>query len=190
MNKRTKPKARRVSAKIEEPDPKTAQYFDPMPNPMFPDWLTGLIAFARYPEAVPCALCGRRTRHHWTMKVPFTAVDVKAGQFQVPEGKTVFRQGSPVCRDHLMVPAWRTPTADDSKSGEAESLLAALRDPERDLSVRGPGGYAFRLAAGWGTVDDINADPTTRVNLAHHVTLAHALDCISAKIPERRPSKR
>lgn len=166
MKKPTK----KITKKPNEPE-----YFEPKPNPMFPEWLTAMLSFVRYPEAVPCEHCGRRSRHHWTLCVPFTVSSMESGVFHLVESTVVFRRFAPVCRAHMLHPAFRTPTADAVPS-EADTLVAALNDMDRELSVRGPGGYAFRAGGRWFTVGDIDSDPAKRVSdAAGHDALASAL---------------
>lgn len=173
-----KPKARRVGAEPE--------YFPPKPNPMFPDWLTAMLSFVRYPEPVACAHCGRKKKRGlWTLCVPFNvAGEPEQTHLVLRFSPKVYPRLTPVCDDHFLRPAFQDP------DGEAETLLAALSDPERDLSIRGPGGYAFPMVGAWGTVPDIKADPAKTTTLARHATLANALDCISAKVPAKGGAKK
>lgn len=69
---------------------------------MFPDWMTARVRFLRFDAAVPCAECGRRSKHHWTMLCMFQAhtmaqiVPSKSGKEHAPL--------TAVCRSHLLAP--------------------------------------------------------------------------------------
>lgn len=169
----------------ESPTNPEVQYFGAENNPMFPQWLTEMVTFARYKTPVPCAHCGKISREHWTLCVPFTVSGIVPGVFHLVEGAKVHRPGSPVCEDHMPRPAFRTPT-EDGPTEDAEVVIAALSEPERGLSIRGPAGNAFHIDGRWATVDNITADPAERGNIVHHASASHALDCISATIPERK----
>ena len=77
------------------------QYFHPAPNPMFSEMQRAVTLFVRYKEAVPCAVTGRRTKHHWTSQVRFKAARVETGQFSLRFGKWL-PAGTPVLRDCIM----------------------------------------------------------------------------------------
>jgi hypothetical protein len=74
------------------------------PNKMFPDWMTERLRFLRYAVAVPCACCGRRRKHHWTMLMNFQAVIFGKHQFTAEPEPQVHPPLAPVCRDHPLAP--------------------------------------------------------------------------------------
>lgn len=79
------------------------QYFHPAPNPMFSEEERAATLFVRYKEAVPCAVTGRRTKHHWTSQVRFKAARMEPGQYALRFGKWL-KAGTPVLRDCIMQP--------------------------------------------------------------------------------------
>ena len=87
------------------------EIFAPKPNKLFPDWLTDRTKFLRFSAAVPCAECGKRTKHHWTLLASFQAhtmsaiVPIKSGKVHPPL--------TAVCRSHLLAP--------EIEAGDAES---------------------------------------------------------------------
>lgn len=87
----------------------TVQVFDAKPNKMFPDWLTERTKFLRFSEAVPCALCGKKRKTHWTLACRFRACKVEDQMFVVKMDKRVFQPGNQVCRDHLLEPVFDKP---------------------------------------------------------------------------------
>lgn len=79
-----------------------AELFEAKPNRMFTEAMRRLVVFLRFKKAVPCEHCGRRSRWHWTMRVPFRAAS-PAG-FIMALGDKVLLPGSPLCRKHPMHP--------------------------------------------------------------------------------------
>lgn len=79
------------------------QYFHPAPNPMFSEEQRAATLFVRYKEAVPCAVSGRRSKHHWTSQVRFKAARPGPGDFVLKFGKWI-KAGTPVLRDCIMQP--------------------------------------------------------------------------------------
>ena len=79
-----------------------AECFEAKPNPMFSEAMRQIVVFLRFKKAVPCEHCGRRSRWHWTMRLPFRAHDL--GPSAVVAGDTVLLAGSPVCRKHPLHP--------------------------------------------------------------------------------------
>jgi hypothetical protein len=80
------------------------------PNKMFSDEQTAAIRFLRYNQSVPCAECGKRSKHHWTVLYSFTATSLVPGMFTLQESGQVHLPLTPVCRDHPLAPApWQSP---------------------------------------------------------------------------------
>lgn len=75
------------------------------PHPMFTEWQRATLRFLRYSQAVACAECGKRSKHHWTSLFAFQAMDTKGKSF-VLRSKTgkVHPPLTPVCRNHPMSP--------------------------------------------------------------------------------------
>jgi len=73
-------------------------------NPMFSPLTTACVRFVEYKETVPCLLCGRRSKYHWTCVVRFKASDFRKSMFILKTGRRWFKAGDPVCRDHPMLP--------------------------------------------------------------------------------------
>jgi len=78
------------------------EYFEAKENPMFSPEITKLIRFARYPQKVPCEVCGKKVQNHWTMITPFRAFTL-APFVLVPANK-IFKSLTPVCLDHQLSP--------------------------------------------------------------------------------------
>lgn len=73
------------------------------PNHMFSEEQRASVRFLHYSGAVPCAECGRRSLHMWTMLISFEA---KSMGFLVPtNGTKVHVPLTPVCGSHLLAPA-------------------------------------------------------------------------------------
>lgn len=81
------------------------QYFPPAPNPMFSPLQHLMTRFVRYQESVPCACCGRMSKHHWTSLVRFKAI--RLDSFWVEKRAPWIPAGKPVCRAHPMQMDWR-----------------------------------------------------------------------------------
>jgi hypothetical protein len=73
------------------------------PNPMFSEEMTRSVVFLRYTQAVPCAVCGKRSKHHWTMVLSFSTVAMDT--LLARPSETVHLPLVPVCRAHPMAPA-------------------------------------------------------------------------------------
>lgn len=80
------------------------QYIKAKENPMFDQITHDCMRFVRYEEAVPCALCGRQSKHHWTCIVRFKTADIEKGFFTLQMSLRWFPAGKPVCRAHIMQP--------------------------------------------------------------------------------------
>lgn len=188
MKKQKQKKAGTPVAVALDPEANKPEYFEPKPNPMFPDWLTQMLWFVRYPQPVPCAHCGRRSRYHWTLCVPFQVMEERF--LVLKESVVVLGRGAPVCRKHILNPAFRTPTADLSREErDVVDVMAALREPGREVALHGPGGYAFPLGEQWITAWSLDRDvDQCRTDIGRHGTAAQAIERISAKIPVK-PSK-
>lgn len=76
------------------------RYYEAKPNPLFTETQRAMIRFARYVSPTPCPFCGKLTRKHWTMLVPFGAVDVEKSFLVAEPSKETFSAGTPVCEDH------------------------------------------------------------------------------------------
>jgi hypothetical protein len=86
-----------------QPEPVLVQLFEAKPNKLFTPEHTALVCFLRYSAAVPCAECGKRSRHQWTVLYSFKA---KSASFLIPrESEKVHPPLTPVCRNHLLAPA-------------------------------------------------------------------------------------
>lgn len=73
------------------------------PNPLFTEEQLQLVLFLRYSHAVPCAACGKRAKHHWTMRVSFSTVAMDT--FVAQPSAAVHLPLTPVCRVHPLAPA-------------------------------------------------------------------------------------
>jgi hypothetical protein len=78
------------------------------PNPLFEEWQRELVRFLRFNRAVPCAECGRRSKHHWTQVVSFKAYNVATAKSFILErnwsGK-IHPPLAPVCGSHPLAVA-------------------------------------------------------------------------------------
>lgn len=83
------------------------RYFEPKPNPMFSEAQRVCTLFVQYEESVPCALCGRMSKYHWTCHARFKAVELGPLTFTLNFGRKWFEAGKPVCRGHVMQPDMR-----------------------------------------------------------------------------------
>lgn len=93
------------STQIRTDDTGVLRLYSPAaPNRMFTDLRRACILFVRYDEKVPCALCGKQSRTHWTCQVRFKTVDLKNTFLEVVLPKRWTPAGKPVCRDHPMQP--------------------------------------------------------------------------------------
>lgn len=99
---------------------------EPKPNPMFTEWQRQSVRFLTYNKAVPCEECGRRSRHHWTLIVEFIA-NTMAHIVPFSSG-LVHKPLAPVCRAHLLAPAW----VKSEFTGEEDGRLKEkVREKER-----------------------------------------------------------
>jgi hypothetical protein len=80
------------------------QYFEAAPNKMFTELTRACVRFVRYEEKVPCALCGKQSKKHWTCAVRFKAANLANSMFEVKLSLKYFEAGAPVCDDHLTQP--------------------------------------------------------------------------------------
>lgn len=93
-------------------EPLQVLLFEAKPNKMFSDEQTATIRFLRYTQAVPCAECGKSSKHHWTVLYSFKATSMVPGMLTLQESGKVHLPLTPVCRDHPLAPAsWETPRA-------------------------------------------------------------------------------
>jgi hypothetical protein len=72
------------------------------PNRMFPEWMTERVRFLRFSDSVPCAECGRKRKHHWTMLCAFQAHTM--APLIAKKSGTVHLPLAAVCRQHLLAP--------------------------------------------------------------------------------------
>jgi hypothetical protein len=91
------------------------QIFEAKPNPMFTEEQRATVRFLHYNKPVPCSECGKRKRQHWTFIVEFLAHSM--GTLVLAKSGLVHPPLAPVCRNHLLAPAW--PERD---SGNQEEL--------------------------------------------------------------------
>lgn len=76
------------------------KYFEAKENPMFSEAQRACVRFVEYKEIVPCVLCGKRTKYHWTCVVRFKAANLNDHCFILKLSENWFPAGAPVCRDH------------------------------------------------------------------------------------------
>lgn len=88
-------------------------------NAMFSAEQTALIRFLLFKKPVPCALCGKKSKRHWTTLVPFQAVDVYDPRNFVSAQvySDLFPPLTPVCDEH--------PLKEDRET--MHEMVAALR---------------------------------------------------------------
>lgn len=86
-------------------EPVQVLLFEAKPNPMFTEEQRATVRFLRYSQAVPCAECGKRSKHHWTVVFSFKATSMVAGAFTLQESGKVHMPLTPVCQDHPLAPA-------------------------------------------------------------------------------------
>jgi hypothetical protein len=80
------------------------QYFEAAPNRMFSELTRACVRYVRYEEKVPCALCGKQSKKHWTCVVRFKAASLNDSMFIVKLSKNWFKARQPVCCDHPTQP--------------------------------------------------------------------------------------
>lgn len=90
---------------------------------MFSELTWACVRFVRYEEKVPCALCGKQSKKHWTCVVRFKAANLKDSMFEVKLSKSWFKAGQPVCDDHPMQP-------------DEKLFLRMVRDAQKKANVR------------------------------------------------------
>lgn len=88
----------------EMEDQITVTLFAAKPNALFDEALQRAVRFLRYSAAVACAECGRRSKHHWTLLVLFTAKVWPKNGFDLTGSGTHLAPLTPVCRAHLLAP--------------------------------------------------------------------------------------
>jgi hypothetical protein len=82
------------------------QLFEAKPNQMFTEAQTANVRFLRYNKTVQCAECGKRSKFHWTSLIEFMAMSMGNHIFGLDKSGLVHAPMTPVCRDHLLAPAW------------------------------------------------------------------------------------
>jgi len=80
------------------------EVFEAKPNRMLGEALRALTRFLRFERAVPCQECGRKSKHHWTMLIPFAAYTMPTNAFKATVSGKRHAPGAPVCRAHPMAP--------------------------------------------------------------------------------------
>lgn len=90
------------------PTPVQVEMLSAAPNALFTEEQRACVLFLRFSAAVPCGACGKRSRHHWTMRVSFQA-QAMPGLVCVPLGPPLLPL-APVCRDHPLASAALPPT--------------------------------------------------------------------------------
>lgn len=80
------------------------QYFEAAPNRMFSELQRACIRIVHYKEKVPCALCGKQKKKHWTGVVRFKAANLDDNHLEAKLRRNWFKAGQPVCDDHPLQP--------------------------------------------------------------------------------------
>lgn len=94
------------------------------------------VRFLRYSSAVPCAECGRMSKHHWSMIVALQAkiFPKGIGGFIQSHGM-VHLPLTPVCRDHLLQeldkPTYMRPYIEPTKTKKPRRRSSEIRRDER-----------------------------------------------------------
>jgi hypothetical protein len=89
-------------------EPLQVMLFEAKPNAMFTAAQTRCIRFLRFSRSVPCAECGKRTKHHWTALYSFKALSMT--MIVAKESDKVHAPLAAVCRSHLLKPVeWKQP---------------------------------------------------------------------------------
>ena len=97
---------------MKDDGPLIVQLFEAKPNKMFTEAHTRHVRFLRFNAAVPCAECGKRSKHHWTVLYSFKAMSLAV---LVPkESDKVHPPLTPVCRSHILKPA-RSPVLNGNR---------------------------------------------------------------------------
>lgn len=79
------------------------EYYEAKENQMFSSEVTMLIRFVRPEKAMKCAVCGKKSKHLWTMLVPFKGQTMH--QFSMTASDEL-EALTPICDDHPMVPVF------------------------------------------------------------------------------------
>lgn len=93
----------REPLQVTEPQIVHVQLMEAKPNKMFSEEQRQMVVFLRYSQAVPCAECGKRSKHHWTMLLSFSTVAMD--MLVARPSETVHLPLTPVCCAHPMAPA-------------------------------------------------------------------------------------
>jgi hypothetical protein len=91
------------------------EMFEAKDNPMFPPALTSRLRFVRYSKAVPCACCGRKSRHHWTLTCSFSAKTFT--NLPVFKSSAILAPMTPVCSAHPLSPEITVRRSPSKRSG-------------------------------------------------------------------------
>jgi len=78
------------------------EYFEVKKHSVFSLEITKLVRFVKYPEKIPCQICGKKTKNHWTMIVPFKGFTM--APFVLMPAKEIFEALTPVCMNHQLSP--------------------------------------------------------------------------------------
>jgi hypothetical protein len=93
-----------MAEKTKTISPLWLDLFEAKPNKMFAEEQRQAVRFLRYSQAVACAECGKRSKHHWSALYSFEALSLAAALVATESGK-VHMPLSPVCRSHILRPA-------------------------------------------------------------------------------------
>ena len=83
------------------------------PNRMFDEWQRQSVRGLVYNRPVPCAVCGKKKRGHWTMLCEFKAVDFGRTVVVAVDYPQILAPLMPVCSAHPLHPAY----VEDRKEG-------------------------------------------------------------------------
>lgn len=75
----------------------------PKPNKLFDEWSHNTTRFLTFSKAVPCAECGKRSKHHWTSLASFSVMLERL--FTLVPSEKVHLPFTPVCSRHPIGPA-------------------------------------------------------------------------------------
>lgn len=88
-------------AKVENKEPiYLVSMNGPKKNKMFTERQHALTLFLTYSQAIPCAECGRRSKHHWTQRCTFVVMQ-EVG-LMLKRGEKVHMPLAPVCTKHIL----------------------------------------------------------------------------------------
>lgn len=79
------------------------QILEAKPNKMFTEQMRQSVRFLCYSAHVPCAMCGKKAKIHWTMLCRFKAGDMEKSFLVLQMGKPL-PPLTPVCQDHPLGP--------------------------------------------------------------------------------------